>query len=104
MRKSLPEKFNKQAESYNKRRNSDKTFKYRQKIYQDIEGEVLEVGIGVGLNFPFYKKEVELQQKTIHLPPLLSREMSSLLNLQSTVLTQSFLPVPYAVIKIRSRY
>ncbi|WP_033541810.1 class I SAM-dependent methyltransferase [Planococcus sp. CAU13] len=60
MHKSLSRKFDKQAGRYNKSRGNDKTFKYRAKIFGEAEGKVLEVGIGVGLNFPLYKNDIEL--------------------------------------------
>lgn len=60
MQNTQSRKFDKQANKYDKLRTHDKTFKYRQKIFKDIHGEVLEAGIGVGLNFPLYNRDVEL--------------------------------------------
>lgn len=60
MQNTQSRKFDKQANKYNKLRSHDKTFKYRQKIFSDIHGEVLEAGIGVGLNFPLYNRDVDL--------------------------------------------
>src|SRR5690625_380459 len=57
---SLIDKFDKQAKKYNIRRKNNHGYRYRQHIFQEAEGKVLEVSIGSGLNFPFYNKNIEL--------------------------------------------
>ena len=58
--KSLIRKFDKQSRKYDKRRNSNHASKFRKRIFQEADGYVLEVGIGPGLNFPFYNQDVTL--------------------------------------------
>ncbi|MFL1677424.1 class I SAM-dependent methyltransferase [Paenibacillus dendritiformis] len=59
-RQSLIQKFDKQAKKYSKRRKNKHAYRFRQRIFQEAEGKVLEVSIGSGLNFPFYNKNIEL--------------------------------------------
>lgn len=47
-------KFDKQAGVYVKMRDNDKFSKYRRKLFHLAVGDVLEVGVGTGLNFPYY--------------------------------------------------
>lgn len=51
-------KFDKQVGVYVRMRDNDKFSKYRRKLFDKAAGDVLEVGVGTGLNFPYYD-EVE---------------------------------------------
>lgn len=50
--------FDKQVDVYVRMKNNDKFSKYRRKLFYKASGNVLEVGVGTGLNFPYYN-EVE---------------------------------------------
>ena len=49
-------KFDKQVDVYVRMRDNDKFSKYRRKLFHKADGDVLEVGVGTGLNFPHYKE------------------------------------------------
>lgn len=42
--------------------------KYRRAVVAAAHGRVLEIGVGSGLNFPLYGKQVELSTASIHPP------------------------------------
>lgn len=54
---SLIQKFNKQAATYDRNTRQRKLGEWRQELLQDIEGNVLEVAVGAGANFPFYDRD-----------------------------------------------
>jgi ubiquinone/menaquinone biosynthesis C-methylase UbiE len=48
-------KFDKQVGIYERMRDNDRFYKYREPLLGEADGEVLEVAVGTGLNFPHYK-------------------------------------------------
>lgn len=48
-------KFDKQVGVYERMRDNDRFYKYRESLFGEAYGEVLEVAVGTGLNFPHYK-------------------------------------------------
>lgn len=52
--------FNKQAAQYDKRRGNPKEGRWRQPLLSHASGEVLELAVGAGANFPFYPREVRV--------------------------------------------
>ncbi|WP_054950085.1 class I SAM-dependent methyltransferase [Numidum massiliense] len=59
-RAKLIGKFDKQARMYEKRRKRLEQKQWRQKLLQTAEGQVLELGVGAGANFPFFDARVEV--------------------------------------------
>lgn len=49
------EKFDKQVGVYERMRDNDRFYKYRKSLFGEAYGEVLEVAVGTGLNFPHYQ-------------------------------------------------
>lgn len=58
--KRLIEKFNKQAKSYEKKRQKKTQEKWRKKLFSTVRGKTLEVAVGAGANFPFYPNSIDL--------------------------------------------
>ncbi|MBB6734099.1 class I SAM-dependent methyltransferase [Cohnella zeiphila] len=56
----LIRKFDKQAKIYEARRKRRSEGMWREKLIRTARGDVLEVGVGAGANFPFYSREVQV--------------------------------------------
>jgi ubiquinone/menaquinone biosynthesis C-methylase UbiE len=52
--------FDKQAAQYAKRREDPKQKRFRQRLLSHAKGEVLELAVGAGANFPFYPPGVKV--------------------------------------------
>ncbi|MEI3614111.1 hypothetical protein [Pseudogracilibacillus sp. SO30301A] len=56
-KEKLIRKYDKQVKMYEKNRDQATLSNWRRKLLKSAYGNVLEVGIGVGANFPFYNRE-----------------------------------------------
>lgn len=56
-KEKLIKKYDKQVKMYEKNRDQATLSNWRRKLLKNAYGNVLEVGIGVGANFPFYNRE-----------------------------------------------
>ncbi|GGH20026.1 class I SAM-dependent methyltransferase [Paenibacillus segetis] len=52
--------FDRQATQYDKKREDPKQKLWRQNLLSHAKGEVLELAVGTGANFPYYPKEVKI--------------------------------------------
>jgi len=52
--------FDKQATQYEKKRENPEQKRWRQHLLSHAKGEVLELAVGAGANFPFYPPEVKV--------------------------------------------
>ncbi|PZM64689.1 class I SAM-dependent methyltransferase [Paenibacillus dendritiformis] len=52
--------FDRQANHYDKKREGSKVRQWRQQLLSDAKGEVLELAVGAGANFPFYPPGVKV--------------------------------------------
>jgi ubiquinone/menaquinone biosynthesis C-methylase UbiE len=72
--------------------------KYRREMVAAADGRVLEVGVGSGLNFPFYGKQVETVIGIDPSPRLLAiaRRRADAAGLQAELLQGSAIAIPLA--------
>jgi len=56
----LARKFNKQATLYDKQRENRKFAPWRRRLMKDASGDILELAVGAGANFPYYPPEVQV--------------------------------------------
>ncbi|WP_274362812.1 class I SAM-dependent methyltransferase [Paenibacillus thermotolerans] len=52
--------FDKQARQYDRRRENPKEARWRQQLIRHAKGEVLEIAVGAGANFPYYTPGVKV--------------------------------------------
>ena len=52
--------FDRQAVQYEKKREAAVQQQWRQKLLSHAEGEVLELSVGAGANFPYYRSDIKL--------------------------------------------
>jgi ubiquinone/menaquinone biosynthesis C-methylase UbiE len=52
--------FDKQATQYERRREGKKLKRWRQSLLNHAKGEVLELAVGAGANFPFYPPDIKV--------------------------------------------
>ncbi|MGF7047928.1 ubiquinone/menaquinone biosynthesis C-methylase UbiE [Paenibacillus sp. DS2015] len=76
--------FDKQAKQYENRKEGSTLRQWRQKLLQDADGEVLELAVGAGANFPFYPSGVKITATDIS-PEMLkkAKQASKVHNLQT---------------------
>ena len=58
--RKLAKKFNRQARMYEKQRKNQTLKKWRQQLIRHAHGNVLELAVGAGANFPYYQKDVQV--------------------------------------------
>lgn len=56
-KEELVRKFDQQARMYEQNRNNQALGLWREKLLKSARGDVLEVGVGAGANFPFYDRD-----------------------------------------------
>jgi ubiquinone/menaquinone biosynthesis C-methylase UbiE len=87
-KESLIRKFNKQAAIYERNTRQRRLGEWRQRLLQDVEGNVLEVAVGAGANFPFYQRDKVNVTAVDFSPEMLSRarRMASELGIRANFL------------------